>query len=407
VRCDAGRNVVVTLAGAGLVVVVGAAALVAYAYVGYPLALIVLAQFRRAAAPPGELSEWPSVSLTIPVYNEAANMTALLARLVELDYPADRCQILVVSDASTDGTDDIVLGFRDRGVELVRLPERRGKTAAENAARSLLRGEIIVNADASVRIDPAGLKALIAALADPAVGVASGRDVSVAATEIGGGAANVGESRYVGYEMWIRELETTVDGVVGVSGCFYAVRKPLHMELLPDALSRDFAAALVARERGYRAISVANAICFVPRTASLRGEYHRKVRTMTRGLETLWYKRGLLNPLRYGVFAWLLFSHKLCRWLVPWAFVALAGGLGLLAPTAQWARWALALQGSVLVIGAAGWLWPGRRTPPQLVSIASYLVAGTVAGLLAWLKALRGELTPVWEPTRRDVARAR
>jgi cellulose synthase/poly-beta-1,6-N-acetylglucosamine synthase-like glycosyltransferase len=395
--------VVVTPASVALAVVVGAAAVVLYAYVGYPLALIVFSWFRRAAARPGEAPEWPSVSVTIPVYNEAGNLAALLAGLLKLDYPADRRQLLVLSDASTDGTDAIAHSFRDQGVELVRLPERRGKTAAENAARSLLRGEIVVNTDASVQIHPAGLKALVAAFADPTVGVASGRDVSVAASETGGIAANVGESRYTSYEMWIRGLETRVDGLVGVSGCFYAVRKPLHMEPLPDALSRDFAAALVARERGYRAISVADAICFVPRTASLHAEYRRKVRTMTRGLHTLWYKRGLLNPFRYGVFAWLLFSHKLCRWLVPWALVALAGGLALLVPAAPWARWALAAAVGVFTVGAAGWLWPGRDNPPRFLALPSYLVAGTVAGLHAWLKALRGERNAVWEPTRRGM----
>src|SRR5439155_25391253 len=102
----------------------------------------------------------------------------------------------------------------DRGVELLRLPERRGKTAAENAARAHLRGTIIVNTDASVRIALQALKTLVAAFADPTVGVASGRDVSVARV---GAEANAGESTYVGYEMWVRDLETRVSGIVGAS----------------------------------------------------------------------------------------------------------------------------------------------------------------------------------------------
>lgn len=95
----------------------------------------------------------------------------------------------------------------------------------------------------------------------------------------------------MGYEMWVRELETRVFGIVGASGCLYAIRRALHMSFLPDVLSRDFGAALVAREEGYRAVSVPAATCYVPRSASRRRDYARKVRTMVRGIETLWYKR--------------------------------------------------------------------------------------------------------------------
>ena len=110
-----------------------------------------------------------------------------------------------------------------------------GKTAAENAAQGHLKGEIVVNTDASVRIKPDALKPLLAVFRDPAIGVASGRDVSVARMD---DTANVGESGYVGYEMWIRRLETQVDGIVGASGCFYAIRSDLHRTLVPEALSR-------------------------------------------------------------------------------------------------------------------------------------------------------------------------
>src|SRR5437763_8405590 len=153
-----------------------------YSYVGYPVLLKLLGLGRgRRRAPP--LGEWPSISITIPVHNEAEVIAGTLERLLELDYPVERRQILVVSDASSDGTDVIVSGFAQRGVELLRLPERRGKSAAENAARGQLRGDIIINTDASVRIDRWALKLLVAEVADPALGVASGRGVSVAHVE--------------------------------------------------------------------------------------------------------------------------------------------------------------------------------------------------------------------------------
>lgn len=384
---------------------VGAAvALVGYAYVGYPVLLWMLGMLRprRWTAPPPR--EWPRISITLPAYNEEAAIAASVESLLAVDYPPYRRQILVVSDASTDRTDAVVAGFAERGVELVRIPVRRGKTAAENAARPLLTGEIIVNTDASVRIHPAALKRLVAAFADPTIGVASGRDVSVSRQ---GDAAHVGEAGYVGYEMWVRELETNVSGIVGASGCLYAIRAPLHMTSLPEALSRDFAAALIARERGYRAVSVPDAVCFVPRVASIRPEYRRKVRTITRGLGTLLYKRHLLNPFRHGAFAWMLFSHKVCRWAVPWAGVLALAGIAALSLWHPWARWVLGGIGVALAVTGGGWMWPGTRPVPRALALPTYLLLGNLAVLEASVRAVRGQLTPVWEPTRREPVDAR
>ncbi len=380
---------------------VGAAALGVYTYLGYPVLLKLLALARPPRPAPADPSVWPLVSITIPVYNEESVIRSKLEEVLAGDYPGDRRQIVVVSDASTDRTDAVVAEFAGRGVELVRLPQRGGKTAAENAALPFLRGDIVVNSDASIGVPSGSLKHLIRPFGDPTVGVASGRDVSVtrAADE-----ANQGESDYVGYEMLVRRLETAVDGIVGASGCFYAIRADLHQYLVPEALSRDFAAPLIAREHGHRSVSVDEAVCFVPRFASLRKEYRRKVRTITRGMETLFYKRMLLNPLRYGLFAWELFSHKVCRWLLPWAGLLAVGALAVLAVQAPWARWLL-LSGAVGVLAAGiGWLWPDRWRLPRLLAFPAYFVTGNVAALHACLNAVRGDLNPIWEPTRRPPA---
>src|SRR5690606_21020334 len=149
----------------------------------------------------------------------------LIENLLELDYPPERRQIVVVSDASTDGTDDIVREYADRGVELVRLPERRGKTGAENYARPYLRGQILVNTDASIRLGRDARRRLVAQFADATVVVASGWDVSVRRVA---GVANLGGSGCVGYAMWVGDLETRVDAIDGASGCLYAIRRDLH-----------------------------------------------------------------------------------------------------------------------------------------------------------------------------------
>jgi hypothetical protein len=202
--------------------------------------------------------------------------------------------------------------------------------------------------------------------------------------------------------MWVRDLETAVDGIVGASGCLYAIRAHLHMHDVPEALSRDFTSALTARAHGFRAVSVPAARCYVPRGTSLHQEYGRKVRTITRGIGTLLYNRALLNPFQTGLFAWMLFSHKVCRWFLPWALVLFGGALGALAFTSTWARVLLAAAGAALLLAGAGWVWarPGGRMP-RMIALPAFVVAGNVAVLHAWLRVLGGRLAPVWEPTRR------
>ena len=370
-----------------------------YAYVGYPALLKVATLWsrRRSAASAGE-PEWPQITITVPAYNAEHSIRLTLDSLLATDYPADRRHILVISDASTDRTDDVVREYTDRGVELLRLEQRRGKSAAENAGAAMVRGDIVVNTDAAIVIPRRSLKALVRALFDPTVGVASGRDVSVGDETAEG---NASESGYVGYEMWVRGLETQVGSIVGASGCFYAFRRSLYDTRFPEGLSRDFASAMIARENGLRAVSVDDATCVVPRTRALQHEYQRKIRTMARGLQTLWYKRHLMNPMRYGSFALMLISHKLCRWLVYPAFPLAAIGLLMLSGKSRLALAVLALGVLGTILGAVGMRWPAGRKVPRLFAVPGFALASNLAGLQAWLLVLRGAQRPTWEPTKR------
>ena len=201
--------------------------------------------------------------------------------------------------------------------------------------------------------------------------------------------------------MWLRDMETSYGGIVGASGCFFAIRRDLFARLFPEALSRDFASPLLAREFGYRSVSVSEAICFVPRAQSLKVEFRRKIRTMARGLDTLWYRRPLMSPLKYPRFAFQLLSHKLARWVVFLVAPLAPFGLLLLSIDHGWARWLLGFATLGIGLGAVAMAWPEGRRLPKAMAILGFAVGSNVAGFLAWMQALRGERNPVWEPTRR------
>jgi cellulose synthase/poly-beta-1,6-N-acetylglucosamine synthase-like glycosyltransferase len=368
-----------------------------YAYVGYPIILWTVARLRHERVRAYADAAWPLVTITVPVYNAVSSIRATLEGLLQVDYPRDRLQLLVLSDASIDGTDAVVEEFAGRGVELLRAPARRGKTAGENTALSVAHGEIIVNVDATVVVPPGSLKRLVRVFDDPTIGVASGRDISV------GGQAPEGtgaESTYVGYEMWVRDLETQIGSIVGASGCFYGIRRCIHDQPLPRELSWDFASPLVARRKGFRSVSVPDAICLVPRTRRIQSELRRKVRTMARGISTLFYHRALMNPARYGGFALMLISHKLLRWL-PYLVAPLSVfALGFLATRSPLALVVFTLVSVVLLLGAVAIRFPraGRLKP---IAVAGFLAAVFAAGFLAWVDALRGVEMATWEPTHR------
>jgi glycosyltransferase involved in cell wall biosynthesis len=374
-----------------------------YAYLGYPLIIWVAAKARRKSAPTVPTTEWPHVTITVPVYNAASSIRSTLEGILNLDYEREKLQVLVISDGSTDETDEIVRGLSGRGVELLRLHERRGKTVAENTALAAARGQILVNVDSTILLTPPSLKRLVRVFDDPTIGVASGRDVS---TGEAGREGTRAESDYVGYEMWIRDLETRVGSIVGASGCFYGARRCIHAKPLPPELSWDFASALNARIQGYRSVSVNDAICIVPRAREIRSELTRKVRTMARGLGTLFYFRELMNPFAYGSFAFMLISHKLLRWLpyllAPVAYAALC----YLAVESVGARVVLGLASAGLAAGLIGIL-RGESRLSKPIALAGFLLAVCSAGFLAWMAAFRNTQLAMWEPTRRPEVQPR
>ena len=370
----------------------GAVGVVVYAYLGYPLCLWVLS---RVVSRDVRRADWtPSVSFVITAHNEARRIGEKIENTLALRYPPGRMEIIVASDCSTDGTDDIVRAYGHAGVRLVRNPERRGKEAAQRLAVEASSGEILVFSDVATVLEPDAVEIIVRNFADPTVGCVSSTDRLL---DVDGRVS--GEGAYVRYEMWLRSLETRVNTLVGLSGSFFAARREVCHPWTVDQQS-DFRVLLNSIERGLRGVADPKATGYYRRIADERREFDRKVRTVVRGLAVLGHHLRLLNPLRYGLFAWQLFSHKLCRWLVPAGMlVALVSNVAIADRSALYAG-TLALQAAFYVVALIG-LVLGPEKCSTVVRLPAFLVMANAAVLQAWYRFLRGERMVAWTPSQR------
>lgn len=365
--------------------------LVFYAYLGYPLLLSAIALFVRRPAAISETEYWPTATLILPVYNEARVIDAKLKNLDSLHYPRDRLRVLIVSDGSTDQTQQQVQAYRgDLQIQFLVQERRQGKAAALNLGLRHTTSELVIFSDASIMLDADALRHIVRPFQDARIGCVSGEDLIP-----GGG----GEGLYGRYELFLRNLESRVSSIAGASGSFYAMRTALCTPFLPG-LAPDFLSVLVTVEKGYRAISESRAHGTMSSTKSTRGEFTRKVRTLIRGMTALWYARGLLNPFRSGWFALVLWSHKLARWGVPFFLVvALLANVWLLdqpfylfTGMVQLGFYLLA----ILALFEIGWV-----RASLFGKIAMYFTVVNSAILIAWIQFLAGTRLEIWEPTKR------
>ena len=363
-----------------------------YAYAGYCLVLLAISCIRSRPVLAGDIQ--PTVSFVITAYNEEARIEEKIENALQQQYPRERLEIVVASDCSSDRTDEIVRSYASSAVRLIRAPERRGKEAAQKVAVSQTSGEILVFSDVATTLPPQGIANIVKSFHDPTVGCVSSVDQFVDAE------GNLsGEGAYVKYEMLLRRLETKVNTLVGLSGSFFAARRTVCTPWADD-LQSDFNTLLNSMKAGLRGVSDSQSVGYYRNLTDEKKEYQRKVRTVLRGIAVLMRSLPMLNPFRYGMFAWQLFSHKLCRWLVPFAMIgALVSNL-VLATQSAWYRVLLVGQGIFYVLAAA---YAGCHWMPKsnLFRLPSFFVLVNLSILDAWMRYVRGDRVFRWEPSKR------
>ena len=362
-------------------------ALVIYAYAGYPCALMALTLFRDRPVKKAAIT--PRVSFVIAAHNEEQRIAEKIDNTLRQDYPADAIEIIVASDCSTDRTDDIVRSF-GRRVLLVRSRERRGKEAAQQLAVRTAVGKILIFSDCATALPPNAVSAIVMNFADPTVGCVSSIDRIVDAK----GKVS-GEGMYVRYEMWLRQLETRVNTLVGLSGSFFAARRDVCRHWATDRQS-DFNTLLSAVLMGLRGVLDVDSAGYYRNLSDDRREFHRKVRTVVRGIAVLHDNVRMLNPFRHGWFAWQLASHKVCRWLVPFGMIgAWISNWFLIDDSVFYG--ATFLMQCAFYFAAIGGAWTGA---PAL-KIPMFFLIANLGVLTAWLRYARGERLSTWSPSQR------
>ena len=302
----------------------------------------------------------------------------------------------MISDASDDGTDEIVRSFVGQNVSIRRLEPRGGKSKGLTTFVPEVNGEIVVFSDANSMYDYQAIRNLVRNFADPDVGYVVGhqryaRDEKSAVAQ--------SEGTYWSLEVKLKYWEGRLSSVVGGDGAIYAIRKELFTPLADEDIS-DFVNPLQIVVANYCGVFEPEAYCLEEAASSFEGEFRRKVRIVNRALRGLAKVRTVLNPFRVGWFAYQIILHKLLRWFTPFFLL-----LTLVGSTAA------AILGAGPFYQAVVWLQCGcyglaalkvvpglRDTKP--VYFAYYFVLSSVAAFLGTISILRGQRFQVWRPER-------
>lgn len=363
-------------------------------YFAYPLTLLLLAPLRKQHAMDAAT---PSVTLIISAYNEAAVIREKIENSLALDYPRDNLEILIISDESDDGTDQIVEEYSDRGVVLYRQVPRRGKSYGLTQFVPRATGKYIVFSDANSIYEPDALRRLVRHFADSTIGFVVGHQRYIEEDS----AACVSESLYWRYETWLKIQESKIGSVVCGDGAIYAIRADLFVPLREDDIN-DLTIPLKIVARGYRGIFDREAICYERTAADFSGEFRRKARIVNRSLRAVARNLCVLNPLRVGLFAYQLTVHKVIRWFVPFFMLLMAATNLHLAWTGS------QLYTVILFLQIGFYVLALMRAIPGLgdlkpIYIANYFCIVNAAAGLGIIGFLFGKRVAIWNPERVEV----
>ncbi len=366
-----------------------------YIYIGYPLIIWVVARMRRREESSFDGDYCPFVTVIIPARNEERVIERKLKNTISIDYPSEKMEIIVVSDGSTDSTESIVAKYKYRGVKLISLPERKGKTAAQNMAVEESRGEILIFSDANAFYAPDAVKNLVLHFKMQDVGCVSG-ELSYVNPE--GTTVGKEESIYWRYEKFIKRQEDSAGTILGANGSIYAVRRSDYVELEEDIIS-DFIEPLEIVSSGKRVVYEPRAVSVEESSKAFKEEFLRKRRIICRSLRSLCRHSHLFSPIRNRFLSFEIFSHKILRWLSPLLFILLFTVSAIQIRT-HYVLFIFCLQLSFLLFALVGRLLEDNSKLPGWFFVPYYICLLGLASIVGIADFLRGKEISTWDPIR-------
>lgn len=363
-------------------------------FVLYPFLLWLIGLFYKTDSKKSDYFQ-PSVTILIAAHNESDIIRGKIENCLSLEYPAEKMEILIISDGSSDSTANICREFQNVRVVIHELEERVGKTEAQNKGVELSNGEIIIFSDANAMYKADAVKRIVDRFSDNSIGCVTGR----LEYELSGSANTVAEveASYWKMETWLKSAESNLNILAGANGSIYAIRSNLYVALEKDIIS-DLIEPLHIIEQGFRFVYEPLAVSTEIGSKNIIEEFNRKRRIVKRSIYGILRNSRFLNPAKFGFLSIALFFHKVIRWLTPFLVLIMISSSMLLMHSVLY-YYTLVIFLSLLGLGLLGLLLPPYLSP-KFVKSLSYLFVIASAGLLAACESIFGRTDTTWEPKR-------
>ena len=380
--------------------------IVFYTYVGYGLLLYVILSVRRMVwgkrreSVVGSDDELPPMTLRICAYNEEEIVREKMENIRQLDYPREKLCIMWVTDGSDDHSNDLLREYPE--VTLVYSPERRGKAAAMQHGLRENKAPFVIFTDANTMLNANAIREIARLFMEENVGCVSGE--KRVASRVEGQAAAEGEGLYWKYESTLKRWDSELYSAMGAAGELFAVRMSNYREAPSNALLDDFMMSMLILADGHRIAYTSEAYAMEYGSANMAEESKRKRRIAAGGLQSIWWLRRLMNPLRYPVVSFQFISHRVLRWsLTPFCLLAIIPlNIILAASTHALVYWViLAMQLLFYAAAAGGWIAARLGRKSKLLNVPYYFLFMNINVFrgIAYLRTHRHSGT--WEKAKR------
>lgn len=382
-----------------------------YSYAGYGLLVWLLLKARTLIKKPATITakanptllpaDLPDVTLIVAAFNEESFIVEKIKNSLALDYPADKLQLILITDGSTDATPQLVAGF-DR-IHLLHQPERKGKVAAMHRAMSYVKTPIVIFSDANTLLNPESIRNIARHYSDERTGGVAGEKKIMATGN--DKIAGIGEGLYWKYESLLKRLDSDLYTVVGAAGELFSIRTALYEPVGEDTLLDDFVISLKVCRRGYRVQYEPNAYALEMPSSSLQEERKRKIRISAGAFQSMAMLKGLLNVFKYPMLSFQYISHRVLRWtlcplLLPILFFLNA--IIAIEDPSVFFRLLFAAQIAFYAAATAGWLLANRNIKSKLLYVPYYFFFINVSLYQGFFRYRKGRQTVLWDKAARE-----